>query len=78
MSYYENIGKTKLFTTPAPCRVVVLGEVGVGKSSLANVLVGREHNYQGGHFKKGCFKVDNRYLFKAKFLKYTECCSTTR
>ena len=49
--------------------MVVLGEVGVGKSGLANVLVGREHNYQGGHFKKGCFKVDNRYLSKAKFLK---------
>ena len=54
--------------------MVVLGEVGVGKSSLANVLVGREHNYQGGHFKKGCFKVDNSKVFE----KYTECCSITR
>ena len=28
-----------------------------GKSSLANVLVGRAHNYQGGGFPHGCFKV---------------------
>ena len=28
-----------------------------GKSSLANVLVGRAHNYQGGGFSQGCFKV---------------------
>ena len=38
-------------------RIVVLGAVGAGKSSLANVLVGRHRNYNGYGFNKGCFKV---------------------
>ena len=40
----------------------MLGSTGVGKSSLANVLVGRSHKYQGGQFRAGCFKVSLSFL----------------
>ena len=41
---------------PGP-RIVVLGAMGAGKSSLANVLAGRSYVHDGSGFSDGCFKV---------------------
>ena len=38
-------------------KVVILGATGAGKSSLANVLIGRERHFNGVGFPDGCFQV---------------------
>ena len=42
------------FSSP---RIIILGATGVGKSSLANILMGRDKNFDGNGFPGGCFEV---------------------
>ena len=60
LPHVECLGKiTNEAKYPSP-RLVILGGTGVGKSSLANVLLGRDKSYDGREFSDGCFKVSSR------------------
>ena len=48
-------------------KIVLLGSIGVGKSSLANILLGRNKNYNGEAFNFQCFDVGTSNSSKTQY-----------
>ena len=57
-------------------RMIIIGATGVGKSSLANVLLGRDSQFNGTGFQHGCFKVGWDIENKVGGLTTKTCAST--
>ena len=56
-------------STPKPPKIpniVLLGSIGIGKSSLGNILLGRDKNYNGEKFTYVCFNVGTSNFSKTQ------------